>query len=410
MAELYILYKDNIILKGLKNLKKLRAVIFLFVAGIVLLRFSAGVFAESEGEGEKKEKNLFPAKSVILTEAATGQVLYSQNPSEKLPIASVTKIMTLLIAAEEIKKGKISMEDTVTASFHAFSMEGSVIWLNEGEKMSLYDITRSIVISSANDACVALAEHIAGSEEEFVKRMNSRAAELEMADTHFVNSTGLDAENHYSTAADVAKMAAELRKYDYYDEFLLTRLTYVREGTDRATQLLNTNRLLNYKGITGLKTGTTDNAGYCFTATAKRGNMELIAVVLGAQTDDGRFEIAEKLLDYGFDGFELFSPQFDTEELHDIKVEKGVEKTVAIKAEENLQCLIPKGKSSAVTYLYNIREEVNAPLNKGDQVGKIIVLLEDDTLFVVKVTSKADVEELTFWKSLWLIWKGLLHF
>lgn len=389
-------------------MKKTKAVISLFLAGIVFLNAATSVKAENAAE--KKAKNLFPAKSVILTESATGQVLYSQNPDEKLPIASVTKIMTLLIAAEEMKEGRITMEDTVTASFHAFSMEGSVIWLNEGEKMSLYDITRSIVISSANDACVALAEYISGSEDAFVQRMNKRAAELGMTNTNFVNSTGLDADNHYSTAADVAKMAAELRKYDYYDEFLLTRLTYVREGTDRATQLLNTNRLLSYKGITGLKTGTTDNAGYCFAATAKRGDMELIAVVLGAETDEGRFDIAKQLLDYGFDGFQLFSPTFEEERLTDIKVEKGVEKTIAIEAEKSLKCLIPKGKSGEVTYLYNIREKVKAPIKKGDQVGKIIVLLGDDTLFVAKVTAKSDCEELTFWKSLWLIWQGLLDF
>lgn len=389
-------------------MKKTKAVISLFLAGIVFLNAATSVKAENAAE--KKAKNLFPAKSVILTESATGQVLYSQNPDEKLPIASVTKIMTLLIAAEEMKEGRITMEDTVTASFHAFSMEGSVIWLNEGEKMSLYDITRSIVISSANDACAALAEYISGSEDAFVQRMNKRAAELGMTNTNFVNSTGLDADNHYSTAADVAKMAAELRKYDYYDEFLLTRLTYVREGTDRATQLLNTNRLLSYKGITGLKTGTTDNAGYCFAATAKRGDMELIAVVLGAETDEGRFDIAKQLLDYGFDGFQLFSPTFEEERLTDIKVEKGVEKTIAIEAEKSLKCLIPKGKSSEVTYLYNIREKVKAPIKKGDQVGKIIVLLGDDTLFVAKVTAKSDCEELTFWKSLWLIWHGLLDF
>lgn len=389
-------------------MKKTKAVISLFLAGIVFLNAATSVKAENTAE--KKAKNLFPAKSVILTESATGQVLYSQNPDEKLPIASVTKIMTLLIAAEEMKEGRITMEDTVTASFHAFSMEGSVIWLNEGEKMSLYDITRSIVISSANDACAALAEYISGSEDAFVQRMNKRAAELGMTNTNFVNSTGLDADNHYSTAADVAKMAAELRKYDYYDEFLLTRLTYVREGTDRATQLLNTNRLLSYKGITGLKTGTTDNAGYCFAATAKRGDMELIAVVLGAETDEGRFDIAKQLLDYGFDGFQLFSPTFEEEKLTDIKVEKGVEKTIAIEAEKSLKCLIPKGKSGEVTYLYNIIEKVKAPIKKGDQVGKIIVLLGDDTLFVAKVTAKADCEELTFWKSLWLIWQGLLSF
>lgn len=381
--------------------------VFLTAAAISLIPTSGLVFAEDEGI---KKDGLYPAKSVVLAEAATGQVLYSQNPDEKLPIASVTKIMTLLIAAEELKAGNLTMEDTVTASHNAFVMDGSVIWLNEGEKMSVYDITRSIVISSANDACVALAEHIGGTEEDFVKRMNKRAAELGMKNTNFVNCTGLDIKNHYSTASDVAIMAAELRKYDCYDEFLLTRLSYVREGTDRATQLLNTNRLLNYKGITGLKTGTTDNAGYCFTATAKRNGMELVAVVLGAQTDDGRFDIARDLLDYGFEGFELFSPEFDIEELTDISVKKGVIKELSVEPEKNLQCLIPKGRKSDVKYLYNIRKEVAAPVEKGSQVGKIIVLLDDDTLFVVPVTVTEGSDELTFFRSLWYILKGLINF
>lgn len=365
------------------------------------------VYAET---AEKEEQQGYDARSVILAEAKTGQVLYSQNADERLPIASITKIMTLLIAAEEMKAGRLHMEDIITASAHAFSMDGSVIWLNEGEKMSVYDITRSIVISSANDACVALAEHIGGSEENFVKQMNQHAAQLGMTNTHFVNCTGLDAEDHYSTASDVAKMAAELRRYDYFDEFLLTRLTYVREGTDRATQLLNTNKLLGYNGITGLKTGTTDNAGYCFTATAKRGEMELVAVVLGAKTDEGRFDIAESLLDYGFDGFELFTPEYDSEQLSDISVENGVERTVPIRPEKGQQCLIPKGKSGEVTYLYNIKEKMTAPVSEGDRAGKIIVLLGEDTLFVTEVCAAAPSPEQTFPVCIGMMLKGFFSF
>lgn len=391
---------------GLRLLSPITA----FMIALFSLTRMPSLAAEESAEPAEESGAAYKAKSVVLTEAETGQVLYSQNPDERLAIASVTKIMTLLLAAEEMKAGRLAFEDTVTASYRAFSMDGSVIWLNEGEKMSVYDICRSIVISSANDACVALAEHIAGSEDEFVKRMNKKAAELEMTDTNFVNCTGLDADNHFSSAADVAKMAAELRRYDYFDEFLLTRLTYVREGTERETQLLNTNRLLRYEGITGLKTGTTDNAGYCFTATAERGGMELVAVVLGAETDDGRFEIAESLLDYGFGGFELFTPEFDPEELHDVKVNEGVSKTISVEAQKGLRCLIPRGKSGDVTYLYNIKQEVNAPVEKGDSVGKIIVLLEEDTLFVAKVTAKDKSEELSFFKSFELILKGFFSF
>lgn len=373
----------------------------------LLLSSSYAVFAE---EQEEAPSGAYDAISVILTESATGQVLYSQNPDEKLPIASVTKIMTLLIAAEEMQAGRLTMEDTVVASYNAFATGGSVIWLNEGEKMSVYDILRSIVISSANDACVALAEHISATEEAFVNRMNKRAQELDMTNTHFVNCTGLDAENHYSTAADVAKMAAALRQYDYYDEFLLTRLTYVREGTDRATQLLNTNKLLSYDGITGLKTGTTDNAGYCFTATAKRGNMELVAVVLGAKTDEARFDIAEQLLDYGFNGFELFSPDYDVEQLQDIAVKGGVEKTVSITPQQGLQCLIPKGSAGKITYLYDIRKELKAPVNVGDYAGKIIVLHGTDTLFIANVTAASPAEEQTFFRSFLMVLRGLFSF
>ena len=173
---------------------------------------------------------------------------------------------------------------------------------------------------------------------------------------------------------------------------------------------MNTNRLLDYEGITGLKTGTTDNAGYCFVATAKRGDMELVAVVLGAESDDGRFDIAKALLDYGFNGFELFCPEFDANELTDISVENGVSKTLPITAQTDLCCLIPKGKSGSVTYLYNIKPLVKAPVSKGDSVGKIIVLLEDDTLFTAKVTAKENAEELTFFKSFEFMLKGLFHF
>lgn len=391
-------------------MKKYILTAFFAAAAFGIIFGGARVYCESSKAEEEAEGGRYAARSVVLAEAETGQVLYSQNPDERVAIASVTKIMTLLIAAEEMKAGRLSMEDSVTASHNAFLMDGSVIWLNEGEKMSVYDIVRSIVISSANDACVALAEHIGGSEKTFVDRMNKRASELGMKDTHFVNCTGLDAEGHFSTASDVAKMAAELREYDYYDEFLLTRLTYVREGTERETQLLNTNKLLYYDGITGLKTGTTDNAGYCFTATARRNGMELVAVILGAETDEGRFEIAEELLDYGFGGFELFSPRFDSKELSDVSVSGGVAKTVPVLPQGGLRCLIPKGRSGEVTYLYNIKQTVSAPLEKGDGAGKIIVLLGDETLFVVPVTVTRDVEELTFLKSLQYVWKGIVNF
>lgn len=262
------------------------------------------------------------AEAAILTDKETGTVLYEKNADEKLPMASVTKIMTLLIAAEEIKSGGLSFSDTAVCSDYAGSMDGSVIWLEAGENMEIGDLVKSVVIASANDACVMLAEHIAGSETEFVSRMNARAKELGMTNTSFKNCVGYDDPDHYTTARDVSIMAAELRKYSCYDDFLLTRLDSVRTGTKAETQLLNTNKLINhYSGLTGLKTGTTDNAGYCFCGTAKRGGMELIAVVLGCGGDEERFSEAERLLDHGFNDFEAVSLRPDTAQLLEVKVE-----------------------------------------------------------------------------------------
>ena len=372
-------------------MKKIISVLLIF-ATIILWVIPVGAEEDSGG---------YNAKGVLLAEATTGQVLYSQNADEKMPIASVTKIMTLLIAAEEIEAKNLSMSDTIVASAYANSMDGSVIWLEQGEEMAASDIIRSVVISSANDACVALAEHISGSEELFVKRMNEKAAELGMNNTHFADCTGLSSENNYSTAADVAKMAAALRQYDYFDQYLLTRLTYVREGTQRETQLLNTNKLINkYDGITGLKTGTTDEAGYCFVATAKRGDMELVAVVLGAKDENQRFDIAASLLDYGFDNYQLFSPDFDEAKLPDVAVENGTEKQTAVAADEDVSCVIPKGKAGDVTYLYDLPKSVEAPVAKGQRIGKIIVLLGDETLFLREITAAENVEKLTFWHCL----------
>lgn len=360
---------------------------------------------------EQEETDFSGAQAVVLTESRSGQILYAENADQRQAIASVTKIMTLLIAAEEMSENRLSFEDIIVCSAHANSMDGSVIWLDEGEEMSARDILRSVIISSANDACVALAEHISGSEETFVNRMNERAAELGMTNTHFVNCTGFDDPEHYSTAYDVAIMCAELRKYDCFDEFLLTRLTYVREDTDRAVQLLNTNKLItHFSGITGLKTGTTDNAGYCLSATAKRGDMELIAVVLGASDENRRFDIAENLLEYGFSSYELFTPEIDKEKLIPTAVTGGVGKTVSAEAISDLFCVIPKGSGSDVTYIYDLRESVEAPVEKGDKTGKIIVLLEEETLFVIPVTAGNDVEELTFFKSLEILLKSLLNF
>lgn len=351
------------------------------------------------------------AKAVILTEQQTGQVRFEQNADEKLPIASVTKIMTLLIAAEHIQAGKLSLSDTAICSAHAASMDGSVIWLTEGEEMSVRDLVKSVVIASANDACVMLAEHIAGSETGFVSAMNSKAAELGMTGTHFANCVGYDDENHYSTARDVAKMAAQLRRYSVYDEFLLTRLDSVRTGTKTETQLLNTNKLItSYTGITGLKTGTTDLAGCCLCATAKRGETELVAVVLGCSEDEQRFRTAEKLLDYGFGGFELVTLRPDVAELSEIPVDGGVKKTVDTRFSGTVSVILPKGSAQLVEYHYSRSQGISAPVEQGERLGIVTMTVGEQVVGTVKIVAAESVEALDFSLCLRALISSLLRF
>lgn len=352
--------------------------------------FSADCFAEEAVPS-------FSAKAVVLIEKETGQVLYENNSHEKLSIASITKIMTLLIAAEEISSGNLSFEDTAVCSDYAGSMDGSVIWLEAGEEMSVGDLIKSMVIASANDACVMLAEHIEGSEAAFVERMNKRAKELGMNNTSFKNCVGYDDPQHCSTAADVAKMAAELRKYDYYDGFLMTRLDSVRTGTKRETQLLNTNKLINsYSGITGLKTGTTDNAGYCLCITAEKGGMELIGVVLGCESDEKRFSEAEALMDYGFGGFERIRISPDTSELLEIPVSGGVKKTVDTRFSGTGEIILQKGSSSLLKYSYSRAESVAAPVEKGQLLGYVNVTSGETVVATAKIIAAEEVEELDY--------------
>lgn len=364
---------------------------FLFILSV--LRAGVGSFSVCAEEAP----DCSAAKSAILVEEQTRQVLYEENADEKLPIASVTKIMTLLLTAEEIDSGRLSFSDTAVCSEHAGSMDGSVIWLTAGEEMSVGDLAKSVVIASANDACVMLAEHIAGSESEFVAKMNEKAQSLGMDNTNFTNCVGFDDEKHYSTARDIAKMAAELRKYSFFDEFLLTRLDSVRTGTKNETQLLNTNKLItSYTGITGLKTGTTDGAGCCLCATAKRGGMELIAVVLGCAADEARFDTAAALLDYGFGGFELVALRPDVAELAEIPVDGGVKKGVDTRFSGAESVILPKGSSELIEYHYSRSTGVSAPVAQGELLGFVTMTVGEKVVGTAKIIAAEEVEALDF--------------
>lgn len=368
-------------------------------------------FFAAVGGSVPPEEPVTGARAAILIERETGQVLYEHNADERLPIASVTKIMTLLITAQEINAGNLTFEETAVCSDYAGSMDGSVIWLEKGEEMSVGDLIKSVVIASANDACVMLAEHISGSESAFVERMNKTAAELKMTNTNFMNCVGYDHENHYSTARDIAVMAGELRKYDYFDEFLLTRLDSVRTGTKRETQLLNTNKLItSYNGITGLKTGTTDGAGCCLCATAKRGNMSLIAVVLGCKDDEQRFTEAEKLLDTGFDGFEKVILRPDTSELVEVAVDGGVKKTVDTRFSGVSDVVLEKGTATEIDFHYSRTEKISAPVEQGQTLGFVTMLSGDKIIGSAKIVAAEEVEALDYGKCLSEIFDMLFTF
>lgn len=342
------------------------------------------------------------ARAEILIEAGTGQVLFSQNADQKLPMASITKTMALLIWAEEIEAGRLALDDKIKASSYASSAEGSVIWLNSGEEMTAAELLEAVIVSSANDACIALAEHTSGSEAAFVKRMNERAKELGMDNTRYANCVGYDDNLHYSTARDIAAVTAELMKHEVYRGWMLTWLDYLRGGE---TQLVNTNKLIRtYDGILGGKTGTTDNAGCCLSVCAERGDMRLIAVTLGCESDDERFSSAKELLDYGFGSFEKFTPETDYSKLKPIKISRGTEQEIdpVIKT-QGADCVIKKGRSSDVKYEYTFVEKCDAPVDKGQFLGEYLVTLDGAEVFRSEIIATHDVPRMNFWRCLWLI-------
>lgn len=376
----------------------MKKIICIILCGILLTAFIPTVNARAEST----------AKAEILIEAGTGQVLYSENADSKLPMASITKVMALLIWAEMLEEGTLTLEEKVKATSYASSADGSVIWLNAGEEMTVAELLEAVIISSANDACIALAEYTAGSEAQFVKLMNSRAKALGMKNTRYVNCVGYDEDGHYSTAYDIALATAELMKYEVYRGWLLTWLDYLRGGE---TQLVNTNKLIRYyDGILGGKTGTTDNAGCCLTACAERGDMRLIAVVLGCEEDDDRFDEAERLLDYGFDSFEKFTPETDSSKLLPIKVTRGAAEEVApVIANSGEECVIRKGSSSEVVYEYTFVEELEAPVSKGQFVGEYLVMVDGVEVYRSDIVAKEDVPRMNFWRCLWLVLGELIR-
>lgn len=337
-------------------------------------------------------------KSAVLMEAQTGEILYEMNADQGLPPASVTKVMTLLLVMEAIEQGKIKWEDTVTASAYACSMGGSQIYLKEGERMSVEDLVKSVVIASANDAALALAEHIAGSEQSFVKMMNDKALQLDMLNTKFENTNGLDDTtlNHYTSARDIAIMSRELIKHQKILEYSSIWMDTIRDG---AFGLTNTNRLVRfYKGCTGLKTGSTSKAGFCVSATAERDGMTLICVVMGAENRDTRNQIATQLLDWGFANYGLFAKPGG--ELTGIRIKGGTQGTVTAKY-GSFHCVMPKSDIARVQEMAQMdAPDFTAPLRIGDKLGKVTYSLDGKQIGSVTILCTQTVEKLGYWGTL----------
>ena len=379
-------------MNGIKGIKILSFLLLLCVLSGTLLSVNATQIYSEDSYTSSLGKN-FDCTSAILIEKETGKVLFEQNADEPLPPASVTKIMTLLLVMEAIDDGKLSLDDMVTASAHACSMGGSQIYLEEGETMSVEDMIKSVVISSANDAAVALAEHIAGTEEAFVEMMNQRAKELGMTNTNFENTNGLDdtAENHVTSARDIAIMSAKLLSYRKITEYSSIWMDSVRNGEFGLT---NTNRLVRfYRGANGLKTGSTSKAKFCISASAERDGMTLIAVIMAAPTRDIRNAAATALLDYGFSNYTLYKD--DSSIPGSLPVSGGMKDRCKIENTTYLT-VVKKSKLKDISTKVDIPETITAPISKGDKIGSVSYYCNDELLGSYELLSGENVDKISF--------------
>ncbi|HHW56667.1 MAG TPA: D-alanyl-D-alanine carboxypeptidase [Clostridia bacterium] len=348
------------------------------------------------------------AKSAILMEASSGQILYEKDSHKPLPPASVTKVMTLLLAIEAIDSGKIKMTDKVVTSKHAFDMGGTQIYLEIGEEMTVDDLMKAIAMNSANDASVALAEYIAGTEENFVEMMNKRAKELGAKNTTFKNATGLPEEGHLTTVYDIAMISQELVKHESIFKYLTNKLDSLRNGK---FSLINTNKLLwRYKGVDGIKTGSTSEALYCMAATAKRGDTRLIAVVFGAPDSETRFNETAKLLDYGFANYETIKVASKGQSFGTVKVLKGRKQVTNAICYNDEYILIKKGEGKNIKTEVELKDFIFAPLGRKMSIGVVKVIQEGKVIKTFDLYPKEIVEKANFFENLNRIFFGWLKY
>lgn len=356
--------------------------------------------SDSKEAENKKAPFEIAAKGAVLIDADTGKVLFRQNAHEELPLASVTKVMTMLLVMEAVDSGKISLDDEVTISERAASMGGSQMYMETGETHKVEELLKGVAMASANDGCVALSEYLAGSEEIFVEKMNAKAAELGMRDTHFVNTNGLPVADHYSSAYDISVMSRELYKYEETHKWFTTwqdTITVGLPGKEKEFGLTNTNKLIKqYQGCNGIKTGFTADAGYCLSASATRGDTHLIAVVLGCETSPGRNKEVAKLLDYGFANFETCVIAEKGQMMKEIKVEKGTPQKVKAVTKERITALVEKGGKGSLSSKVKMEAKVDLPLKKGDKVGTLTVYDGKEAIGEYPLVAASKVKKASF--------------
>lgn len=343
-------------------------------------------------------------KGQILIEMSTGLVLLEENADERLPMASITKLMGLILIGEAMEQGDLSMEEKLTCSPYAKSMGGSEIWLKEGEQMSVEDLLKAVMIASANDAMVVFAEKLGSSEDGFVQMMNQKAESMGLSNTHFINATGFDEEGHYTSARDVAAMARELQQYPELLSYSTVWMDSLRNGE---TMLVNTNRLVRfYEGTTGLKTGTTDAAGHCLCATAVRGDLALCSVVLGCKSSDERFEASKALLDYGFSNYTVYKPE--QPQMEPLAVRRGTAEQAVLYAEVPSGIVVSREEAQNITIELPELEPLEAPIERGMEVGRVRICSGERELASYPIQAAETVERRDFGKCFGLLLKAVL--
>lgn len=375
-------------------MKKLASLIMTILIAIMPMNLS---FA-NEGNAQIS----ISSKSAILMDVASGQILYEKNAHDKLPPASVTKVMTMLLICEALDSGKITLDDNVQISENAASMGGSQIFLEPGEVQKVDTLLKGIAVASANDGCVAMAEYIGGSVESFVEMMNAKAKELNMKDTHFVNTNGLPVDNHYTSAHDIALMSRELLKHDVINKYLTTWMDKVVVGKKQATVgLANTNKLIkHYQGATGVKTGFTQQAKFCLSASAKRGDTHLVAVTLGAETSPERFKDATSILNFGFANYESVKLCSKDDNIATLTVDKAEDQKINLVAKEDLSVLIKKGGKRDFTRKIKVNQNPIIPIKKGTNLGYVEIYQGKTLVGKVDLVNTKDIQKASYLKML----------